>query len=229
MPRRAAIQCPNCGQQFSAIVETVIDPAQDPDAKVRLLSGRVNVARCPNCGFGINMSSPILYHDGSKELLLTYVPMELNLPKDQQEKVIGEMMRELTSRLPKEGMKGYLFQPKQLLTMQGVIENVLQADGVTPEMMEAQRQRVTLIETMLQTAQENLPDVIHEHDAEIDAQLFQTLSLMAQRMAQEGRNDIAEQMTILQEYLLAESSFGQTVIAQTQQQQETVQQVAAHI
>jgi hypothetical protein len=170
-----------------------------------------------------------MYHDASKELLLTYVPMELNLPKDQQEKVIGDMMRELTSRLPKEAMKGYLFQPKQMLTMQGMVENVLQADGVTPEMMEAQRQRVGLIETLLQTPPENLPTVIHEHDAEIDAQVLQTLTLMAQRMAQEGRGDIAEQMAILQEYLLAESSFGQMVLAQSQQQQETVQQVAADL
>ncbi|MCI0353182.1 MAG: CpXC domain-containing protein, partial [Acidobacteriales bacterium] len=210
-------------------VETIIDPAQDPDAKIRLLSGRMNVARCPNCGYAINMSSPLMYHDASKELLLTYVPMELNLPKDQQEKVIGDMMRELTSRLPKEAMKGYLFQPKQMLTMQGMVENVLQADGVTPEMMEAQRQRVGLIETLLQTPPENLPTVIHEHDAEIDAQVLQTLTLMAQRMAQEGRGDIAEQMAILQEYLLAESSFGQMVLAQSQQQQETVQQVAADL
>lgn len=229
MARRAAIQCPNCGQQFNAAVETIIDPAQDSQAKARLLSGSMNVARCPNCGYAINMSSPLLYHDASKEILMTYVPVELNLPKDQQEKVIGEMMRELTSRLPKEGMKGYLFQPKQMLTMQGLIEAVLHADGITPEMMEAQRQRVALIETLLQSPEESLPTVIHEHDTEIDAQLFQTLSLMAQRMAQEGRGDIAEQMVILQEYLLAESSFGQTVLTQTQQQEAAVQQVAADL
>ena len=229
MARRAAIQCPNCGQQFNAIVETIIDPEQDPQAKARLLSGSVNVARCPNCGYAINMSTPILYHDASKELLLTFVPFELNLPKDQQEKAIGEMMRELTSRLPKEGMKGYLFQPKQMLTMQGLVDTVLQADGITPEMMDAQRKRVELLETLLQTQEDNLLTVIHDHDAEIDAQLFQTLTLMAQRMAQEGRGDIANQMMILQQYLLAESSFGQNVIAQSQQQEAMVQQVASEL
>lgn len=229
MARRAAIQCPNCGQQFNAVVETIIDPALDPQAKARLLSGAVNVARCPNCGFPVNMSTPILYHDANKELLLTFVPMELNLPKDQQEKAIGEMMRELTNRIPNEAKKGYLFQPRQMLTMQGLIDTVLQADGITPEMMEAQRKRVELLETLLQTPEDNLQTVIQEHDAEIDAQLFQTLSLMAQRMAQEGRGDIAEQMMMLQQYLLADSTFGQSVIAQTQQQEVTVQQVATDL
>lgn len=229
MARRATIQCPNCGQQFNAVIETIIDPAQDPQAKMRLLAGALNVAHCPNCGFSVNMATPLLYHDADKELLLTFVPMELNLPKDQQEKAIGELIREITNRIPNEAKKGYLFQPRQMLTLQGMIDTILQADGITPEMMEAQRKRVELIETLLQTPEENLQTVIQEHDAEIDAQLFQTLSLMTQRMAQEGRNDIAEQMMMLQQYLLADSTFGQSVVAQTQQQEATVQQVAADL
>ena len=229
MARQAAIQCPNCGRQFNAIVETIIDPASDPNGKVRLLSGQANSAQCPNCGFAVALSSPILYHDATKELLLTYVPMELNLSKDQQEKAIGDMMRELTSRLPKEAMRGYLFQPRQMLTIQGMIDTILQADGVTPEMMEQQRQRVRLLETLLQTPEEDLTTVIQQHDAQIDGQLFQTLTMMAQRMAQEGRADITEQMVTLQEYLLADSTFGQNLIAQSRMQEETVQQVAADL
>lgn len=229
MARQASIQCPNCGRQFSAIVETIIDPAVDPNGKVRLLSGQANMVQCPNCGFAVGMSTPLLYHDASKELLLTFVPMELNLSKDQQEKAIGDMMRELTSRLPKEAMRGYLFQPRQMLTLQGMIDTILQADGVTPEMMEQQRQRVRLLETLLQTPEDDLTAQIQQHDDEIDAQLFQTLTLMAQRMAQEGRADIAEQMVVLQEYLLADSTFGQNLIAQSRQQEETVRQVTADL
>lgn len=229
MSKRAAVQCPNCGQQFNAIIENIIDPAQDPEGKLRLLSGQANVTRCPNCGYAVTMSSPILYHDASKELLLTFVPMELNLPKQQQEKAIGDMMRELTGRLPKESMRGYLFQPRQMLTLQGMIDTVLQADGVTPEMMEQQKNRVRLLETLLQTPEDKIVEMIHQRDAEIDGQLFQTLTLMGQRMVQEGRSEIAEQMVMLQEYLLAESSYGNTLLQQSQQQQETVQQVSEEI
>jgi hypothetical protein len=187
------------------------------------------MAQCPNCGFAVGMTTPLLYHDTSKELLLTFVPMELNLSKDQQEKAIGELMRELTSRLPKEAMRGYLFQPRQMLTMQGMIDTILQADGVTPEMMEQQRQRVRLLETLLQTPEADLTARIQQYDEQIDAQLFQTLTLMAQRMAQEGRVDVAEQMVLLQEYLLADSTFGQNLIAQSRQQEEIVRQVSVDL
>jgi len=131
-------------------VNTLIDAAQDPQAKIALLSGRINVAVCPNCGAPNTVLTPLMYHDPSKELLVSYVPMELGLPKDTQEKMIGELMRELTSQLPQGSFKAYLLQPRQALTMQGLIDQVLQADGVTPEMMEDQRARVRLVEQFLQ-------------------------------------------------------------------------------
>src|SRR3712207_713520 len=119
------IQCPKCRNQFTAVVESVIDAGTDPQAKVRLLSGRVNNVVCPNCGTPVTIASPILYHDVSKELLLVFVPMEVPLPKQQQEKVIGDLMKELTSKLPQASMKGYMFNPKQALTMQGMIDTIL--------------------------------------------------------------------------------------------------------
>ncbi len=55
----------------------------------------MNTVRCPNCGTPVTISAPLLYHDASKELLIAFVPMELNLNNDGQEKVIGDLMREL--------------------------------------------------------------------------------------------------------------------------------------
>ena len=129
------------GVRSTRSVDTVIDPAQDPQAKARLLTGQLNTLRCPNCGNPVTVAAPVLYHDASKELLIAFMPMELNLTKDQQEKAIGDLMREL--KLPQQAMKGYVFQPRRALTMQDLIEQVLQADGVTPEMMEEQRDRVS--------------------------------------------------------------------------------------
>lgn len=223
------IQCPNCGQPFTAVVETVIDAGQDPQAKARLLSGQASTVRCPNCGSAVTVATPILYHDASKELLLVHVPMELNLPKQQQEKLVGDLMRELTSRLPKESMKGYLFQPKQALTMQGMIEQILQADGVTPEMMEAQRERVRLIEQFMSTPDDLLPGLVQQNDAAIDAQFLQTMTLMAQRMVQEGRVDIAEQVLATQQLVAENSTFGKQVLEQSRVQEEIIREVAAEL
>lgn len=227
MPRQMNLQCPNCGRPFTATVDTVVDPALDPQAKARLLTGQLNIQRCPNCGNPVTVAAPVLYHDASKELLIGFIPMELNLTKDQQEKAIGDLMREL--KLPQQAMKAYFFQPRRALTMQGLIEQVLQADGVTPEMMEQQRVRVRLIETMMQTAPDALPALVQQHDAEIDAQFFQTMTMMAQRMLAENRADLAEPLLQLQQAIAELSTFGQQLIESGRVQEEVVAEVAEEL
>ncbi len=225
MPRQTTITCPNCGRPFSAIVETIVDAGQDPQAKARLLSGQLNTLRCPNCGNPVSIAAPVLYHDASKELLIAYIPMELNLTKDQQEKQIGDLMREMKI----VSMKGYVFQPRRALTMQNLIEQVLQADGVTPEMMNQQKARVRLLETMMQTPPELLVSIIQQHDAEIDAQFFQTITLMAQRLVNEGHTDLAEPLVDLQQVVLQNSTFGRELIERSRVQEEVVAEVAAEV
>ena len=154
------IQCPNCGQPFSMPVEQIIDVGRDPAAKARLLAGQVNVAHCPNCGFRVALGTPLAYHDPAHELLLTFVPMDLGLNKQDQERAIGSLVNAVMNSIPNEQRRGYLFQPKSVLTMQGLIEAILAADGVTPEMLEAQRAKVRLAETLLQTDIEQLPGLV---------------------------------------------------------------------
>jgi hypothetical protein len=227
LPRQMNLKCPNCGRPFVGTVDTVIDPAQDPQAKARLLSGQLNTLRCPNCGNPVTVAAPVIYHDASKELLIAFMPMELNLSKDQQEKTIGDLMREL--KLAQNAMKGYVFQPRRALTMQNLIEQVLQADGVTPAMMEDQRNRVRLLENLMQTPPEMLADFVKQHDAEIDAQFFQTITMMAQRFADEGRSDVAGQLLQLQQIIASLSTFGQELIARSQAEEEIVAEIAQEL
>jgi hypothetical protein len=228
MPRatRTTIQCANCQQPIQAIVESIIDTSQDPQAKARLLTGRFNVVRCPNCGAPNTVLTPLLYHDPTKELLIAFVPMELGLPKDAQERVIGDMMRELTGQLPQGAFKGYMFQPREALSMQGLIDQILQADGVTPEMMEEQRARARLVEIFLQTPEENIPALVTQYDDQIDASFFQTLTLMTQQIAQDGRPDVAQQLLELQSRIAELSTFGRQLIEQELNQETVVREVA---
>jgi hypothetical protein len=46
--------------------------------------------------------------------------------------------------LPTEKRKGYLFQPQTMFTYQTLIDKVLEADGITKEMIEAQQNESTL-------------------------------------------------------------------------------------
>lgn len=229
MATQRTIQCPNCGQPVNAVVENLINVSQDPEAKARLLSGRTNTVLCPSCGVTSTVAAPLLYHDSAKELLISFVPMELGLPKEQQEKVMGDLMRQLTAQIPKDSFKGYLFQPRQALTMQGLVEQILQADGVTPEMMEQQRARVRLVETLLQASPDSLPELVKQHDAEIDSQFFQALVMMAQRTMQENRPDVAEALLMLQNEVMQHSTLGQQMLERSQMQQQVVQEVAREI
>jgi hypothetical protein len=229
MLTRTSIQCPRCGNRFEAAINTVIDASSDPEAKMRLLGGRSNTVQCPNCGTPVTVAIPMVYHDAAKELLITFVPIELNMPKDRQEKVVGDLIREVTNSLPPEGRKGYLFNPRSALTMQGLIDQVLQADGVTPEMMEAQRAKVRLVEMFVQASEDDLPNLVQQYDDQIDAQFFQLMTVMAQRMAQEGRADIAQHVLEIQQVIAEHSTLGQELMAQAERQDEVVREVAEDV
>ncbi len=227
--RSMTVQCPSCRQPYAIAIQALIDVGSDPEAKMRLLNGRLNSARCPQCGAINQIATPLLYHDGAKELLISYVPMELGLPREQQERAIGDLTRELMSLLPPNSVKGYLFQPRHALTMQNLVDQILAADGVTPEMMEAQRSVIRLVETLLQTAPADLPRALKERDTSIRAEFFQAVAVMAQRAMQEGRPDLVQRLLEIQNQAAQHTAFGQELARRAQAQEAVVREVAAAV
>ena len=126
------IACPRCRQLIAANVEQLFDVTADPQAKQRLLSGQVNHARCPHCGYQGRLATPVVYHDNEKELLLTFFPAELGLPVNEQERMIGPLIKQVTDRLPPEKRKAYLLKPQANLTYESMLETILGKDGITP-------------------------------------------------------------------------------------------------
>src|SRR5260221_2538639 len=149
-PAGIQITCPNCHQPFQAVLEQLVDGGRDPQTKARLLSGRLNLAPCTNCRHQSMLSTPLIYHDGTKDLLITFLPMELGLSQTDQQKAIGSLTNAVINSLPQEQRRGYLFTPKMALTYQGLIETILEADGITKEMIEEQRTKMQLAQTFLQ-------------------------------------------------------------------------------
>jgi hypothetical protein len=131
------VTCPNCQHRFVSPVLSLIDAGQDPEAKSIFLSGQSNVAVCPQCGHAGMLNFPQVYHDPEKELLLTYVPPELNLSEFEQQKLIGDLTNRVMSSLPAEQRKGYLLRPRSFLTLDSMVQAVLEAEGITLEMLEA--------------------------------------------------------------------------------------------
>lgn len=203
------IACPNCRQMITANIEQLIDVTQDPQAKQRLLGGVSNTARCPHCGFQGRLATPIVYHDNAKELLLTFFPPELNVPLNEQERTIGPLIKKITDSLPAEKRKGYLLKPVANLSYESMVKLILEKDGVTPEMLKEQQDRVQVVERLIQASSKDVrSEIIKQNEKIFDEQFFALFSRLAQSAAQSGQQQIVQSLVDLQNQLLEETSYG---------------------
>jgi CpXC protein len=203
------IACPRCKQMISANVEQLFDVTSDPGSKQRLLGGVSNMARCPHCGYEGRLASPIVYHDADKELLLTYFPPELGVPINEQERMIGPMITKIMDRLPPEKRKAYLLKPTANLTYESMMETILGKDGITPEMIKSQQDRLGLIDRLLQATSEDVrSELIKQNTKLFDEQFFALFSRLLQAGTQSGQEQIAKQMSDLQKQLLTQTEYG---------------------
>jgi len=227
-PNRTQINCPRCRQPILALVEQLFDVTADPGAKQRLLGGISNRAVCPHCGYAGVLATPLVYHDAEKELLLTYFPSELGLPATEQEKLIGPLINQIVNRLPPEKRKAYLLRPQNFLTYQRIIERILGADGITSEMIQAQQQRVALIERLLSTpTAEARSEIIKQENKLLDGEFFALFSRLLEATIASGQEQPAKQMDDLQQQLLSESEFGRKLQGQVNEMQEAIKTLQA--
>lgn len=217
MPK-TSIACPNCRQSIVAEIDRLFDVNEDQTAKQRLLSGVFNIVNCPYCGFKGQASTPIVYHDPEKELLLTYIPPDINIPHNEQERVIGAMINQITNRLPQEKRKGYLLQPQSTLTLQGLIERVLEAEGITREMIQAQQDKLKLIQRFAELENTDLiNELIKEEDNNIDADFLVILHRLTEGAAASGDKETTDRLNHILELVLETSTFGKQVKSQSEE------------
>ncbi len=209
--------CPRCRMPLVAEVEQLFDINKDPQAKQKLLSGSVNVARCGSCGYEGPLATPIVYHDPSKELLLTYFPSELGLPVNEQEKMIGPLINQIVNGLPNEKRKAYLLQPKSMLTLQTLFETILGADGITKEMIADQQKKLNLLQRLMTTTKENLVEVIHQEEANIDEAFFAILGRYTEAAIVQGNKSIVQSLSEVQKALVENTDLGKKLKEQSEE------------
>jgi len=227
-PQKTQISCPRCRQPVIAQTEQLFDVTSDPGSKQRLLGGVSNYAACQSCGYNGPLATPIVYHDNAKELLLTYFPAELGMPVNEQEKLIGPLITQVTNRLPPEKRKGYLLQPQSFFTYQNLIERILGADGITPEMVQSQKKRVSLVEHLLSasTPQTRL-EIIKQEAALLDAEFFSIFNRLMEGAAASGQEQYIAQMETIQKQLLEETEYGRKISDQANEVQEAIKTLQA--
>jgi hypothetical protein len=217
-PQLVTVNCPSCHMRYNAPVQSVIDVGRDPRLKPMLLQGRINVGVCPNCGTAGMLSVPIAYHDPEKEIFFCLVPQELGMDQSNRQRVIGEMSRAIMNGLPPEQRKGYLLRPREFLTFQTMVESILEADGITKEMLQAQREKVELLSRMLEVADDSirLSALIGENEDLIDYEFFTLLALQINSAEQSEQKEAAGRLSRLRQALLERTAIGQEVAKQQQ-------------
>ena len=191
-----------------ADIQQIFDVSVDPMDKERLLRGAANIAICPSCGYQSQIAMPIVYHDPEKELLLTYFPPELNMSLPEQQKILGPMITKVVNSLPPEKKKGYLFQPRTMLTFDTLFETILEADGITKEMLNEQKYKGELIRRLLQTSDDSLVEVIHQEESHIDQSFFLMLNNTLDAAVQMRDKTSFEALKKVQEVLFRETAYG---------------------
>ena len=214
--------CPRCGGQMIADVQQIFDTGVDPLDKERLLRGAANIAICPSCGYQSQIAMPIVYHDPEKELLLTYFPPEMNLPLPEQEKILGPLISRVVNNLPPEKKKGYLFQPRSMLTYDTLFETILEADGITKEMLNEQKYKGELLRRLLQTSDDSLVEVIHQEESHMDQSFFLMLNNTLEAAIQMRDQTAYDQLQKLQDVLFTETEYGRKLKVRADSTQKAI-------
>ena len=226
MPK-TQVACPQCHQPNIVEVQQIFDLAQDPLAKQKLLNGAVNVIHCPTCGYTGMLGTPIVYHDPEKELFLSFFPPESGIPLNEQEKQLGPLINRVIDALPPEKRKAYILQPKSMLTYQTLIETILEADGITKEMLEEQQKKIKLIQRLLTVPDSEVETVVEQEKDHFDMAFFALYSRLMQSAAAQNDEESVKQLEKVQKILFEKTETGKQLYKSSQETQEAIKALQA--
>ena len=219
--------CPNCQAPIVAELNQVIDVDKEPQLKELLLAGGLNYAQCQACGFQDQLPVPIVYHDSDKELLYTYTPPDLGKTMEEKEAALAPLLKKIIDNLEPDERKGYLFQPKAMLSINSLIKNVLLEDGITEEMIAEQQNRLKLLDLLVSKEGENLKEIIIENNEKLDRDFFALFAEIAQRLIASQDERSIKKVQEIQDILLEETDVGRQINKETKEFQEASQSLEA--
>ena len=101
---KQSIKCPKCGQMEDMTVWNSITVKDSQDLKNDLLTGKVNIFRCPSCSHMGLMPTPLLYHDEDKKLMISFSPSN---DAELSEKLYKEICETSKKSGEMEKLEGY--------------------------------------------------------------------------------------------------------------------------
>lgn len=202
------ITCPNCGTPYTAEIHQIVDARHTPELKQRLLSGTLNMAVCPNCSAGGQISSILAFHDPEHELFMIYLPTDLNINQVQREQAIGRLTQDVMNSLAPEERRAYILQPQMMINMQTFMEKVLETEGVTKEMIARQQKQADLLRTLARADKDVQDYLLKERLDEIDETFFAMLQSFIDTAAQTNDDRQIIPLINLRARLMTETEAG---------------------
>jgi hypothetical protein len=165
----------------------------------------------------------MMYHDHEKKLAIIHVPMQLELSTEEREKMVGDMTRAVMQSLPEDAPKGYLLQPNTALTMQGLVEQVLESEGITREMLDRERSKMTLINELASAKKEERERLLEENTDLIDESFLELLNIAGQSASQQGDSRTSLRLLNIRSHLMETTEAGARLKAREAEVQEVAE------
>jgi hypothetical protein len=111
-----------------------------------------------------------------------------------------------------------------MFTFQTMVERILEADGITRQMIEDQQKRLNLLQRILSTPQaESRLEIIKQEEVLIDSSLFSILTRLIESALAQGDERGARVLSAIQKELLDNTKAGSEIKAQSEEAQQAVQ------
>ncbi len=72
---RVAAVCPNCGKVTESKIRGTVNIGLNPELREGVLTGRIRRATCPFCSSEFNVEWLFLYHDPTRQFIISYHPI----------------------------------------------------------------------------------------------------------------------------------------------------------
>jgi hypothetical protein len=182
-----------------------------------MISGTVNVAVCPACGTGGSLNIPFIYHDPEKKAALLYLPAEAGSNEVERQQAAGQLTRQLMDSMPTEERRGYLLQPETFITMDSMVKRVLELEGVSEEEIAQSQEHQELLGRFLGAEKDEWPQLLEDHESEINEGFFSLLEYVTQVSSQRGAGtEEAEKISALYDFMVEETELGRQLKARSE-------------
>lgn len=101
--KKISVVCPKCGALNELNVWSVITVSDSPDLKSDLLSGKLNMLNCVDCGCRALLPDTLLYHDEREKLLISFTPCGGEELKEEMRERLKESYPELKKEIDLDG------------------------------------------------------------------------------------------------------------------------------